>query len=331
MPNVRAVSSDSHVIEPHDLWLERLDGKFRDKAPRAIADEQGEHWFHYEGKRSSKVRPLGTPFAVQGTQAEEARTGGWDPAARLKDMEVDGIEAEVLYPSLAMSLFALKDAELQVACFRAYNDWLAEFCRGGRGRLYGVGLVPLYNVEDGLAEVRRIVDIGLSGVAIWGTPPLELSFLSARYDPFWAGVQSLKLPVSLHCFTGHLAQRPNNFMAGYTISPHEIQTSLATLIFGGVFERFGDLKVISVENDLGWAPYLMQRMDYGQRRKGGRRGTPFASGLTPSERFKRNVRCTFMTDSLGIKCLDLLGADVPMWATDYPHDDSTWPNSQQVI
>jgi predicted TIM-barrel fold metal-dependent hydrolase len=122
-----------------------------------------------------------------------------------------------------------------------------------------------------------------------------------------------------------------SFMVGYTVVPQQIQESLITLLFSGVFERFPRLNFLSVENDIGWVPYLLQRMDHGAARKGIRRGTGLKSGVKPSEQFRRNVRCTFMEDHVGLANLGRIGPEMILWASDYPHDDSTWPHSQQVI
>ncbi len=327
---VRAVSADSHVLEPPDLWVQRIDARFRHRAPRVEPGPDGNR-FHCEGRDPQAIRPLGTPFAMWGKQTEEGRRGGWDPTARIEDMAIDGIEAEVLYPSMALMVFSMADGELQAACFRAYNDWLAEFCRASPHKLYGVALISLYDVEGAIQELRRAARIGLRGAAVWGTPPEECTFASDRHERFWTEAQEMQVPVSLHCFTGRPQEWRRAFLASYAMSTQLIQQSLATLLFAGVFERFPRLTVLSVENDIGWVPYLLQRMDYGYTRKGRRRGAPFASGLLPSEQFRRNVRCTFMTDPAGMAAFDRIGPDVLLWATDYPHDDSTWPHSQQVL
>ncbi len=327
---VRAVSADSHVLEPPDLWVQRVDAAYRHRAPRVERGPEG-NVLIVEGREPQAIRPLGTPFAMWGKQTEEGRRGGWDPAARLEDMAIDGIEAEVLYPSMALITFGMEDGNLQAACFRAYNDWLAEFCRAAPSKLYGIGLIPMHDVQVAIDELRRCVQLGLPGAAIWGTPPQGHPFASSRNDPFFAEAQALGVPLSLHCFTGKPEAWQSNFMASYTMSTQRIQESLAVLLFSGVFERFPSLKFISVENDIGWVPYLLQRMDYGYQRKGKRRGLLFESGMLPSDQFRRSVRCTFMTDPAGIALYDLVGPDTLLWATDYPHDDSTWPNSRQVL
>ena len=326
----RCVSADSHILEPPDLWVSRIEPRLRDRAPRVEPGPNG-NLFHCEGRQPESIRALGTPFAVQGTQTEAGRCGGWDPDVRLEDMAVDGVLAEVLYPSMALLVYSMPDGDLQAACFRAYNDWLAEFCRAHPKALYGVALIPMFDVGVGVEELRRARGLGLRGAAIWGTPPDDYSFVSDRYDPFWAEAQELNVPVSLHCFTGPSQKWTGNFLIPYTMSTQRIQESLTTLIFSGVFERFPSLRVISVENDIGWVPYLMQRMDYGYERKGKRRGVQFKSSDLPSDIFRRNVMATFMSDAVGVQMLGLMGTDMLMWATDYPHDDSTWPESQKVI
>ena len=329
----RAVSADSHVVEPFDLWTERIDRAFLDRAPHVEARDDGVNCFYMEGRRPQPIRPLGTPFAMWGKQEEEGRRGGWDPAARIEDMAIDGILAEVLYPSMALVIFGMEDPALQAACFRAYNNWLADFCAGSPKRLHGVALIPMYDAAVAVAELKRTAAMGLRGAAIWGTPPTELNFETDHHEPFFAEAEAMGVPISLHCFTGgsHRRWDHKSFCAPYALSRHMIQESITYLVFDKVFERYPGLTVISVENDIGWVPYMKQRMDYVYTGKGPRYNEFFDSGMLPSEIFERNVKCTFMSDPVGTKVADLIGPDVLMWSTDYPHDDSTWPNSQDVV
>src|SRR6266436_1557590 len=169
MAELRVISADSHVMEPADLWQARLDKKFRDQAPRVVKNENRAGF--------SFTAPGMTPFPAAGGFAigksgdelkehltkgyEAARPSGWDPAERLKDQDVDGVEAEVLYTTLGMRLFSLEDAALQRACFRAYNDWLAEFCSFNPKRLVGNALVSLEDIGEGIKELERCARIGL--------------------------------------------------------------------------------------------------------------------------------------------------------------------------
>ncbi|MEE9284623.1 MAG: amidohydrolase family protein, partial [Dehalococcoidia bacterium] len=211
----RTVSADSHIIEPPDLWVQRIDARYRDRAPRIVSEPEGD-FFVCEDRKPDPVGTFVTPFFRQEPFAkrfEEGQRGGWDPDARLQDMAADGVEAEVLYPNLAMRLYGLSDPGLQRACFQAYNDWLAEYCSAHPKQLYGIALVSLYDVDASVTELRRARKIGLSGAAVWADPPEGLGFLDDRYDAFWAEAQDLQTPVSLHTFTGRNREMNDVFLA----------------------------------------------------------------------------------------------------------------------
>src|ERR1700720_588190 len=212
MESLKVVSADSHMTEPGGLWVERLDKKYRDDAPRVIRNPKP------NGPAYVFVGPGIHPLAVAAAFAagkgggelrehlkkgyEAARPSGWDPVERLKDQDVDGVSAEVIYTTLGMSLFGLDDAELQQACFRAYNDWVNEYASHDRKRLYPIALISLEDPSAGARELERCAKLGLRGAMIWGTPPREKPYFAADYDPFWAAAQELGMPLSLHVVTG---------------------------------------------------------------------------------------------------------------------------------
>ena len=160
------ISADSHVNEPADLWTERIDRKFRDRAPRVVDNPPGQKPGAYlmlegiaplhvaQGMGAGK-KPEELPGFFQGTTYKDGRPGGWDPAARVKDMDVDGVDADVIYTTLGFRQFWLTDAALQRACFRVYNDWLAEYCAYAPRRLAGLALISLWDVDDGVKELER--------------------------------------------------------------------------------------------------------------------------------------------------------------------------------
>ena len=348
MAELQLISSDSHVSEPPDLWAERLDIKYRDRAPRVILNPEGQEgaYFVYEGYPPHNLAiGLGagrTPeelaaFLKTGTYAD-ARPGGWDPAQRLPDMELDGVAAEVLYTTLGFRLFWLKDAGLQRACFRVYNDWLAAYCSYAPKRLKGLALISLYDPKEGAQELERCANLGLKGAMIWCSPPADQPYSSEIYDPFWAAAQDLDMPVSLHAITG-MERIPWEYGAEKramrsTVTPHEIEKSFSILILSGVLERFPRLKIVSAENNCGWLPYYLQRMDRGFARFGpSGTVTPWPTKLTlkPSEYFRRQMYCTFIDDSFGVASRHWIGVDNVMWSSDYPHTASTWPHSRDII
>jgi predicted TIM-barrel fold metal-dependent hydrolase len=348
MAELQLISSDSHVSEPPDLWVERIDTKYRDRAPRVVLNPEGQEgaYFVYEGYPPHNLAiGLGagrTPeelaaFLKTGTYAD-ARPGGWDPAQRLPDMELDGVEAEVLYTTLGFRLFWLKDAALQRACFRVYNDWLAAYCSYAPKRLKGLALISLYDPKEGAQELERCAKLGLKGAMIWCSPPADQPYSSEIYDPFWAAAQDLDMPVSLHAITG-MERIPWEYSAEKramrsTVTPHEIEKSFSVLILSGVLERFPRLKIVSAENNCGWLPYYLQRMDRGFARFGpSGTVTPWPTKLTlkPSEYFRRQMYCTFIDDSFGVASRHWIGVDNVMWSSDYPHTASTWPHSRDII
>ncbi len=257
----QVISADSHMMEPADLWVERVDSKFRETAPRVVKNEGKGGWVF--------LAPGLPPFPVAGGFAagrsgEElkefmkkgqdegyitARPSGWDPVERIKDQDVDGVRAEVLYTTLGMSLFGLHDADLQRACFKAYDDWLAEFCSYNPNRLIGTALISLEDIGEGIKELQRAAKLGLRGAMIWGAPPREKPYTSKEYDPFWACAQDLQMPLSLHVITGKKppkseeeqkkirAARDQSFVRGYMNLIHEVQRSLTDIIFSGVMMR----------------------------------------------------------------------------------------------
>ena len=344
------ISADSHMTEPVDLWEERLDAPFRDRAPKVVENPNA------EGPRYLFVAEGAPPFPIAGGYAagrsgkelqellktgyEAARPSGWDPVERLKDQELDGIDAEVLYPSLGMTLFTMNDGELQRACFDAYNGWLAEFCRHDPKRLYGVGLVSLENIDKAAGDLEKIAKQGMRGAMIWGAPPADRPYSSRAYDPFWRAASETKLPVSLHVIAsrGRTSATVADIIgenarahAGiwYMTVIHEIQESLAHLVLGGVLERFPGLKIVSAENDAGWLPHFNYRMDHVFDKYGETWGDEVPR--RPSEYVRRQVFATFQDDPTGPAAHEIFGADNFMWASDFPHSDSTFPESRAWI
>ena len=169
----RIISADSHVLEPHDLWTSRLAGTpFAERAPRMVEDERHGHVFVIDGLRPFPVGLAGaagkpsSELRYTGDQVESLRSGGWDPVARLDDMDTDGVAAEVLYPSIGMTLAQSKDRDYQLACIRAYNDWLLDFCAGGKGRLIGLAMIPTIDPEAAVEEIERCASAGLKGAMV---------------------------------------------------------------------------------------------------------------------------------------------------------------------
>jgi predicted TIM-barrel fold metal-dependent hydrolase len=344
MDELKLISADSHVSEPPGLWTERVDKQYCERAPRLVLNPKGKEgaYFYYEGY---PLHPIGVGLAAGKSPQElaefltrgnygDARPGGWDPAERLKDNERDGVEADVLYTTLGFRIFWLKDAGLQAECFRVYNDWLAEYCSYAPKRMAGLAMISLYDPKAGARELERCVKMGLKGAMIWCSPPADRPYGSEDYDPFWSAAQEMGVPISLHAITGMGSESQWDFgpEARYmraTVLPHEIERSLSVLIFTGVLDRFPRLQVVSAENNCGWLPYYLQRMDrnFEQRRY----SSKLTLALRPSEYFHRQMYCTYIDDYVGVQNRHFIGVDRLMWSSDYPHAASSWPHSQEVV
>jgi len=302
-------SSDSHVMEPPDLWSRAVDG-----APEFPAHK------------------VGVGF--------QSHPGGWDPNARLTEMVADGVSAEVLYPTLGLRLFGLDDAKLQEACFRCYNDWIIEYSSVSPNRLVGIGAIPTYNIDVAIAELERCQKGGLKGGLVWQVPHPDFPFTSNHYDRFWAAAEALEMPISIHILTGHgydkqrdLAMSVHEGLEAYRGSVNlklgDIQNAIFDLIFTGILERHPKLKIVIVENEIGWIPWILQQWDYYAKRFG--EVNPLPITMPPSHYFHRQIFATFFNDAVGARGLEAWGIDNCMWSNDFPHGNSTWPNSRQVI
>jgi predicted TIM-barrel fold metal-dependent hydrolase len=342
MSSYGIISADSHFVEPPKMWGERLDKKFRDRAPHTVRGLNGKDGEFFVCQNINPF-PVAAFFGagVPSEQLPEHNKKGmeaapasvWDPAARLKDQDRDGIVAEVIYTSMGMPLYMLDDAELRTACFRAYNDWAVEYCSHNPKRLLPLGLLTLEDIGAAVQELERIAKKGIRGAMIWAEAPADKPYNLPDYDPIWAAAQERDFPLSLHVLTGRKGTGVDFFsgnlaLQGSTLH-HEVERSLAVFILGGVLERFPKLTIISAENDVAWMPYLMWRMDMIHSRLGALAGVKLA--MKPSDYIKRQVYATFINEPVFIKTLDIYGPGNAMWSSDYPHTAATWPRSQDFI
>jgi len=302
------ISADSHVMEPVDLWKKRVPERYREAAPLFPPHKLGEGF--------------------------QQRAGGQDPHARIKEMEIDGLSAEVLYPTLLLGLFSQHDAGLQQACFRAYNDWLVEYCSVDPNRLVGIAAISIYDVDHAVKELERCRKAGLRGALIWQAPHPDLPFPSSHYEKFWSAAEDLEAPVSMHILTGHSYHSKErkgieHYRGSVNLKLMDVTNALFDFIFYGVLERHPRLKVVTVENEGGWLPFMAQQWDYYYRRF--REKKPLPITKAPSDYLREQVFSCFFNDPVCGHQLAWWGQDNLMWSNDYPHWNSTWPDSLKVI
>ena len=203
------ISSDSHVFEPPNLWTERIDAKFRDRAPHMERVGDVDQLMVEEGQMIAGIGLIsnaGARFEAPETisahgRFDDVHTGGYDPDQHIKDMEIDGVSGEVLYPSQGLFYFKIAESELMSAVFRVYNDWLSDFCGTNPDRLKGIAMINLDDVADGMRELERSAKMGLVGGMISEYPWEARRYDSPEYEPFWAAAQDLNMPLSLHTAT----------------------------------------------------------------------------------------------------------------------------------
>ena len=346
MASYRMISSDSHVEEPSDLWTERMEPRFRERSPHVVSQDDGDFWY-CEGLRmlgaGSSVE-VGMRFeepeklSLVNVRAAERRLGAFVPSETVKDMDIDGIDVNVTYPTVGLLLFMLPDSELLTAMFATYNDWIAEFCNAVPKRLKGIGMLNVDDISSSIRELERCAELGLVGALIAAHPLEGREYFSPEYEPLWAAAQDLQMPLSLHVVTNRPRKGQESWMLDFTPSfvtnyDYWVRMSLGDIIFSGVFERYPKLLMGTVEHELSWIPHFLERMDYTytQRPPYGDRWHRFKEDMLPSDYFHRNVFAGFQEDALGIRDRYIIGVDNLQWGSDYPHLESTFPRSRQIL
>ena len=340
---IKPISADSHVTEPPSCYADYLDPSWRDRAPRLAQNAARGSVYLIDGLPGEIPITLAaaaglTPqdLANSSRTFDDLHRGGWDAKARLKDQDIDGIAAEIIYPTLGMVLCNHPDPNYMHAMFVAYNRWLRDFCSDGEGRLFGIGQTAVTSVEQTIADAKLIREQGFRGIMLPAFPGTAEDYDHPDFDRLWAALVDLDLPVSFHTFTGRRrgddlvfstrGPKVNGFMA----ITRDNQDLLGMFCLTGVFERFPKLRVVSVEADAGWVPHYVYRMDHAYNRH-----RFWQNGITlaqlPSEYFLENVYLTFQDDWIAFKHRADLNVRRLLWANDFPHSDATWPDSQAIL
>ena len=347
MSEHRVISSDSHVVEPADLWTDRIEPKYRDRAPHIVTDEDGSAWWYCDGVKvgglATAIQPgirFEDPEKIRQTGSyDEMLPGAFIPEAHVKDMDLDGVDAGVLFPTVGFQMYnMIRDSNLLASCYRTYNDWVAEFCNACPDRLKGIALLNIDDVQVGIKEMERCAKMGFIGAMIPAYPLEGRLYRSPEYETLWATAQDLEMPLHFHVTTnrpGPANERQNT--DGFSLSfianqDHWVRMSLSDLIFTGVFELYPKLMVGAVEYELSWVPYFLQQIDYSYvQRPIKNLSYRFKEDMLPTDYFHRNVFVGFQEDALGIQLRHIIGVDNLMWGSDYPHTESTFPRSREIL
>ncbi len=342
------VSADSHVNEPHDLWLKRIDEKFRDRVPHIKVDEKGRKWFVVEGFRSSMIREAprdeqvtidefkrqseaaGKRMELDRTKGAMFQQRGNPNLDRYADMDYDGIDAEVLFPNKGLANWSSPDSALHVAMCSVYNDWAHETF-GNSTRSFPTACVAPGDIDACVAEIERVAKLGFHSVTM---PPLVqgTGYNLPEFDRVWSALEETGMPVCFHAGTGkdpRTASGNGGAIINYVV--HAMNTVLepcVQLCSSGVFERHPGLNFATIEAGVGWVPYALWAMDQGFDKHAFWVSPKIKR--KPSEYFREHGHASFQEDPIGIALRDWVGIDSILWGNDYPHIEGTWPYSEEV-
>ncbi len=347
------ISADCHidlVWLPPKLFVDNASAAVQEFMPYVTDSADGPAWVNQRGAKlglDCGVSSAGRKYvpglsvrvdrmAATGLYSDEARATRRlaDPEQRIKDQDLDGVQAEVLYGILG-AVNSVGDPRAAAEVTRIYNDWLAGFCKPHPDRLVGLGLIPGNNVPAAVAEAARLIKKGIRGVEMSMLDnPIRL--FERQWDPLWAILAEARVPVHFHLTTPVRGPQPAHWdrieaHAADAVrgcrAPLSAADYLMELMFGGALERYPGLKVVFGEAGLGWIPYILERID--EQWEVQYRDLELT--MKPSEYWKRQCKATFQFDSVGLRLLDQFGEDTVMWGSDFAHRDGVWPDSQQYI
>ena len=336
------ISADGHVCEPANCYVDHTDPKYRDNAPRIVEQDDGTEAFVVPGMR----KPIALGFVdgagfgpkerlarAKKMRFSDVRSAAYSGKDRVPFMDEDGLAAELIYASVGMGICMHRDIEYKDACMKAYNRWLQGMCSEAPERIFGLAQTAVLSVDAAIEDFTRAKEMGMVGMMMPGDPIHE-DYDHPDYDALWECATDLQLPICFHILTsraGSIDTKPrghalNNFLGII----RAVQDVVGMMTLGGVFERHPDLKLVVAESDVGWLPHYMYRMDHAAKinAEGG-----IIKGLSklPSEYIRSNVYATFQDDLTAYHSLNLMDHTHLLWASDFPHTDSTWPRSRQLI
>ncbi|MBM3673958.1 MAG: amidohydrolase [Actinobacteria bacterium] len=366
----RIISVDDHVMEPPNVWQDRLPERFRGVGPRVVRNkiaemsfvggvfsyreaEEGEDgtwcdWWYVEDFRYPLTRVMaaaGYPrneVTVSPITMDDMRKGCWDPKARLADMDVNHTEVSLSFPTFprfcGQTFLERADKELADLCVKAYNDWMFdEWCAGSDGRLVPLPITQLWDAHLAADEVRRNAARGGHAVCFSEIPPFlglpSVHDPDGYWDPFFAACAETETVVCMHI--GSSSKMPSTSpdappAVSSTLTYMNAAMSLTDFLMSGLFERFPTLEVAYSEGQIGWIPYVLERADKVWEDNRGWGGVADKVKRPPSEYYRDHVTGCFFDDPHGLASLDVVGVDNVTFETDYPHSDSTWPDTLEV-
>jgi predicted TIM-barrel fold metal-dependent hydrolase len=363
------ISVDDHVIEPPHVWTDRLPAKYKELGPRIVHDEQGEAWYYENkriptlglaaaaGKSKEEFSPLPLTYA-------DMRPGCYDPVERAKDMDQARVLSSLCFPSFprlcGQTFWEGQDKDLGLACVRAYNDFMIdEWCGSAPGRFIPLVIIPLGDPKLAAAEIRRTAALGARAIS-WTENPAPLGLPSLHHDdgrywdPLFEAASECQMPICLHFGSSSSLVRTSEetpMIATIAMNPISLMLSTIDWLFSGILPRFPDLKICLSEGGLGWIPWVLQRSDHtletqkywalrGEGAGDMLTGATMVAGaemqqldysIPPSELFREHIYACFIDEPDAVSLITQIGVDNVMAEVDYPHTDSSWPDSAELM
>ena len=338
----RVLDSDMHVMEPPDLWTRYIDPKFRDIAPVGTTTQITDLRTVFptllptigpsninRGKNFERMQRIYADHAARGFTSE----------CQLEAMDIEGIDVAVLFPSRGLSVLTFEDMDppFAAAIARAYNDWMADFCRLDPHRLLGSGMLSVFDIDDAVAEAHRVVkELGFRDVFLRSNICNGKVWHDPYYEPLWDALEELEVPLGFHEATGSRTHQvgeqfaPNFGLRRVYSQPVTQMMGLGSFTGGGILARHPKLKVAFLEANCSWAPWLLWRLDEGWELE----GDVFMPDLTmkPSDYFRRQCWISIEPDETPARhMIDDFGCDQLVFSTDYPHSDSRYPHAVEAF
>jgi predicted TIM-barrel fold metal-dependent hydrolase len=365
----KIISVDDHVVEPANVWSDRLPTRYADVGPRVVRAPVGEmtfiggkfsprmgqpgdgpdvDWWLYEELQRPLIRldaAVGhdrDEITLTGATFEWMRPGAYQVKPRLADMDTNWIESSLCFPTFprfcGQTFLEAKDRDLALLCVQAYNDWMVdEWCSASDGRLIPLCLIPLWDVRLAAEEVRRNAARGVHAVCFSEIPPFlglpSVHDADLYWDPFFDACAETQTVINMHI--GSSSKMPSTSAdappaVGSTLTFANACYSLVDWLMCGVFTRFPDLVVAYSEGQIGWIPYVLERADVVWEENRAWGGVADKVPVPPSELFRDHVYGCFFNDAHGLRSLDDIGVDNVTYESDYPHSDSTWPHTRKI-
>ncbi|PLK26958.1 amidohydrolase family protein [Novosphingobium sp. TH158] len=351
------VDADAHIDPPYDMWQEYLPAHLRAKAP--VIEEGDEcDWIVFEGTRrpvrmiNNQAGRTGKDFKMVGKLSEQRAV--WDPHVRLADMDADGIGQAVLFGGGPLGTL---DDELYMASYEAYQRWVMDWCAANPARLHPIGYVPMRDIDETIGHVERLAKMGFKAInlpafpqnpkawetssnvanmkagqvsALTGDPQGELQYYLPEFDRLWAVIQDHDLAITMHL--GGRVPRfgdAQHFLPDMPMSKMAMAEPIGIFLFNAIFQRFPKLRIGMIESGVGWMAWYTEYVTRTWEKQ--RFWTKSPLTQSPAFYMDRNVYGSFIQDRTGILCRNLPGGRNIMWSSDYPHSETTFPKSREII